>query len=237
MSDVKDLWVYLAEQPLLWLTVTLSAYTIADWVSSLAKRHPLINPVVIATALIIVALSLSDTDYETYFGGAQFVHFMLGPATVALAIPLVDNLGQIRRSIIPIALALVAGSSTAIVTAVGTAWALGAPHALLMSLAPKSVTTPIAMGLSDTLGGIPSLTAVLVIATGVFGAITVAPLMNLLRIRDSAARGFAVGLASHGMGTARAFQVNALAGTFAGLAMGLNGLMTALLAPLLAGLL
>ncbi|PTW61521.1 putative murein hydrolase (TIGR00659 family) [Breoghania corrubedonensis] len=236
MANVEKLWVYLAETPLLWLAITLTAYTFADWISSLAKRHPLVNPIVIATGLIIAALSVSHTDYKTYFGGAQFVHFMLGPATVALAIPLVDNLSQIRRSVIPISLALVAGSATAILSAVGTAWLFGAPHNLLMSLAPKSVTTPIAMGLSETLGGIPSLTAVLVVATGIFGAITVTPLMNLMRINDPAARGFAVGLTSHGMGTARAFQVNALAGTFAGLAMGLNGLMTALLAPLLAGL-
>ncbi|WP_321337835.1 LrgB family protein [Breoghania sp.] len=233
MTSVENLWVYLHETPLLWLTITLAAYTIADSVSVLARRHPISNPIIIATALIIAALVMTGTDYKTYFGGAQFVHFILGPATVALAIPLVDNFKQIRRAAIPITLALVAGSATAIITAVGTAWLLGAPHELLMSLAPKSVTTPIAMGLSETLGGLPSLTAVLVVTTGIFGAIAVAPLMNVLKITDPAARGFAVGLASHGMGTARAFQANVLAGSFAGLAMGLNGLMTALLVPLL----
>ncbi len=233
MTSVENLWVYLHETPLLWLTITLAAYTIADSVSVLARRHPISNPIIIATALIIVALVMTGTDYKTYFSGAQFVHFILGPATVALAIPLVDNFKQIRRAAIPITLALVAGSATAIITAVGTAWLLGAPHELLMSLAPKSVTTPIAMGLSETLGGLPSLTAVLVVTTGIFGAIAVAPLMNVLKITDPAARGFAVGLASHGMGTARAFQANVLAGSFAGLAMGLNGLMTALLVPLL----
>ncbi len=233
MTNVESLWVYLHETPLLWLTVTLAAYTIADGISARAGRRPIANPIVIATALIIAALLATDTDYKTYFSGAQFVHFILGPATVALAIPLVDNFRQIRRAAVPITLALVAGSATAIVTAVGTAWLLGAPHELLMSLAPKSVTTPIAMGLSQTLGGLPSLTAVLVVATGIFGAITVTPLMNLLKVTDPAARGFAVGLASHGMGTARAFQANVLAGSFAGLAMGLNGLMTALLVPLL----
>ncbi|WP_321339821.1 LrgB family protein [Breoghania sp.] len=233
MTNVESLWVYLHETPLLWLTVTLAAYTIADGISARAGRRPIANPIVIATALIIAALLATDTDYKTYFSGAQFVHFILGPATVALAIPLVDNFKQIRRAAVPITLALVAGSATAIVTAVGTAWLLGAPHELLMSLAPKSVTTPIAMGLSQTLGGLPSLTAVLVVATGIFGAITVTPLMNLLKVTDPAARGFAVGLASHGMGTARAFQANVLAGSFAGLAMGLNGLMTALLVPLL----
>ena len=233
MTSVENLWVYLHETPLLWLTVTLAAYTIADGISVLARRHPISNPIIMATGLIVAALVVTGTDYKTYFSGAQFVHFILGPATVALAIPLVDNFKQIRRAAIPITLALFAGSATAIITAVGTAWLLGAPHELLMSLAPKSVTTPIAMGLSETLGGLPSLTAVLVVTTGIFGAIAVTPLMNVLKITDPAARGFAVGLASHGMGTARAFQANVLAGSFAGLAMGLNGLMTALLVPLL----
>ncbi|MDJ0929927.1 LrgB family protein [Breoghania sp.] len=141
MVNVEKLWVYLAEQPLMWLAVTLTAYTIADWIALRAKRHPLVNPVVISTAIIVLVLSLSGTDYKTYFSGAQFVHFMLGPATVALAIPLVDNLPQIRRAVIPIMLALTAGSATAIVSAVGTAWLFGAPRNLLMSLAPKSVTT------------------------------------------------------------------------------------------------
>ncbi len=233
MTRVTDIWVYLAEKPLLWLTVTLAAYALADWLSARADRHPLANPVIIAAALVIVALKLSGTDFTSYFEGAQFVHFMLGPATVALAVPLVENLDRVRKAALPILLALFAGSATAIVSAVAVGWALGAPRDLLMSLAPKSVTTPIAMGLAEALGGIPTLTAVLVITTGVFGAMIVTPLMDALQCRDPAARGFAVGLAAHGIGTARAFQVNEVAGAFAGLAMGLNGLATALLMPLL----
>lgn len=237
MTRVTDIWVYLAEQPLLWLTVTLAAYAVADWISARCKRSPLANPVVIAAGLVIVALKLSDTDFGTYFEGAQFVHFMLGPATVALAVPLVENIDRVRKAALPIVLALFAGSTTAIITAVAVGWALGAPRELLMSLAPKSVTTPIAMGLSETLGGIPTLTAVLVIATGVLGAVIITPLMNAIGCKDPAARGFAVGLAAHGIGTARAFQVSEIAGAFAGLAMGLNGLATALLMPLLAQIL
>ena len=187
-------------------------------------------------ALVIAALEVSGTPFEAYFEGAQFVHFLLGPATVALAIPLVENWDRVRRSLVPILIALVAGSLTAIVTAVGTAALLGAPRPILASIAEKSVTTPIAMGISEQIGGIPSLTAVLVILTGVLGAILVTPLMDALRVRDYAARGFAAGVASHGIGTARAFQVNDLAGTFSGLAMGLNGILTAMLVPLLAGL-
>ncbi|MEP2743307.1 LrgB family protein, partial [Bauldia litoralis] len=135
---------------------------------------------------------------------------------------------------LPILIALVAGSVTAVGSAVGIGTLLGASPPILASLAGKSVTTPIAMGIAEQLGGIPTLTAVLVIFTGVLGAVMVTPVMNLLRIRDYAARGFAAGVAAHGIGTARAFQVNELAGTFAGLAMGLNGILTALLVPILA---
>ncbi len=234
MNPATDLWVYLAASPLFWLALTLAAYVVADRIARHFNRHPLANPVVIAVALVIAALQVSATPFETYFEGAQFVHFLLGPATVALAIPLVENWSRVKRSAVPIAVALVAGSITAVGTAVGIGALLGARPAILASLAGKSVTTPIAMGIAEQLGGIPTLTAVLVIFTGVLGAVMVTPLMNALRIRDFAARGFAAGVGAHGIGTARAFQVNELAGTFAGLAMGLNGILTALIVPLLA---
>jgi predicted murein hydrolase (TIGR00659 family) len=236
MTEFVDIWVYLSTSPLLWLTVTLAAYAIADRVARALNRHPLANPVVIAVALVITALSVSNTPFDTYFDGAQFVHFLLGPATVALAVPLVENLAKVRRALLPMAAALIAGSLTAIVSAVGVAALMGASPEILASLAPKSVTTPIAMGVAERLGGIPTLTAVLVISTGIIGAMLVTPLMNLLRVRDYAARGFAVGIAAHGIGTARAFQVDPVAGTFAGLAMGLNGVVTAVLAPFIATL-
>ena len=236
MSKAAGLWVYLATSPLLWLTLTLAAYAVADAIARAFKRHPLANQVIIAVAVVIAALEISKTPFDVYFEGAQFVHFLLGPATVALAIPLVENWERVKRSVVPILIALAAGSLTAIVTAVGTAALLGAPPPIMASIAEKSVTTPIAMGIAEQIGGIPSLTAVLVILTGVLGAILVTPLMDALKVRDHAARGFAAGVASHGIGTARAFQVNDLAGTFSGLAMGLNGILTALLVPLLAGL-
>ena len=236
MTTAHGLWVYLSTSPLLWLTLTLAAYAIADTVNKAFRRHPLANQVIIAVALVIAALEISKTPFDTYFEGAQFVHFLLGPATVALAVPLVENWERVKRSLVPIAIALAAGSLTAIVTAVGTAALLGAPRPILASIAEKSVTTPIAMGIAEKIGGIPSLTAVLVILTGILGAILVTPLMDMLKVHDDAARGFAAGVASHGIGTARAFQVNDLAGTFSGLAMGLNGILTAILVPLLAGL-
>jgi len=237
VTGLTDIWVYLAATPLLWLAATLAAYTIADWLSAKAGRHPLVNPVVIAAALLIGLLEASGTDFATYFEGAQFVHFLLGPATVALAVPLWRNLQAVRSALVPMLAALVAGSLTAVASAVAVAWLLGAPREMLASIAPKSVTAPIAMGLAETLGGVPTLTAVLVVTTGIIGAVLVTPLMNALRIRDFAARGFAAGVTAHGIGTARAFQVNELAGTFAGIGMGLNGALTALLVSALALLL
>ena len=233
-SSVADIWVYLAASPLWWLTVTLAAYALGERISIRSGRHPLANPVVIAAALLIALLLATGTDYAAYFSGAQFVHFLLGPATVALAIPLYRNLERVRAAFLPMAVALAAGSVTAIASVVAVAWVLGAPRDVILSLAPKSVTAPIAMSLSQSIGGIPTLTAVLVIATGIIGAMIVTPLMNALKLKDFAARGFAAGLAAHGIGTARAFQVDPLAGTFAGIAMGLNGAITALIVTALA---
>jgi predicted murein hydrolase (TIGR00659 family) len=226
-----SLWVYLSTSPLLWLTVTFVAWLAADTLARRSGRNPLVNPVLIAVVLVGTLLKLTGTDYKVYFGGAQFVHFLLGPATVALALPLHRNWPLVRRNLLPMAAALVVGSLTAIASALAIAASFGVPRSVLVSLAPKSVTAPVAMAISEGLGGEPALTAVLVIATGIVGAVMVTPLMNAMGIRNFAARGFAVGLASHGIGTARAFAVDPVAGTFAGLAMGLNAIMTALVAP------
>jgi predicted murein hydrolase (TIGR00659 family) len=232
MRDPAQIWSYLSQGQLLWLAVTLVAYTLGDMVFRASGRTPLANPVLIAVALIGSLLWLTATPYQTYFDGAQFVHFMLGPATVALALPLHANLAAVRRSAWPMLAALVAGSLTAVVTALTIAWALGAPAGVLASLAPKSATAPVAIGIAEAVGGAPTLTAVLVILTGLTGALIATPLLNALGLRDWRARGFAVGVAAHGLGTARAFQVNEAAGAFAGIGMGLNAVMTALLAPL-----
>jgi predicted murein hydrolase (TIGR00659 family) len=222
-GDVFDLWVYLARTPLLWLTVTILVYCLCDRISAALHRAPIANPVLMAMCLVGVLVKATGTPYATYFNGAQFIHFLLGPATVALGIPLYQNRHLVMKSIIPMACALLAGSTTAKVSA----------DAIVTSIAPKSVTAAVAMGISSRLGGDPALTAVLVILTGILGAIIVTPLLNALRITDKRARGFAAGLAAHGIGTARAFQVDPLAGTFAGIAMGLNALLTAVIVPLL----
>jgi predicted murein hydrolase (TIGR00659 family) len=228
---VLDVWVYLGASPLLWLTATLFAYIAAFLLYRRAGFNPLLNPVALAVAMLVAVLWATGAEYRTYFDGAQFVHFLLGPATVALAVPLYTHFARVRRAALPMLAALIAGSLTAIVSAVAIAPLLGGSAQTIASLAPNSVTTPIAMGIAEQIGGLPSLTAVLVILTGIVGAMSAGPLFNLFGIRDWRARGFAIGIAAHGIGTARAFQVNEMAGTFAGIAMGLNGLVTAILAP------
>ena len=235
MSDVDfSLWVYLSRTPLLWLSVTLLAYGMTDAFSKKLNRHPLANPVLLAILIIAGLLRLTGTPYRTYFEGAQFIHFLLGPATVALAFPLYEHRETVKRALLPMMVALIAGSITAFVSAVWIASILGIPRSMLLSLAPKSVTAGVAMGITEQLGGDPALTAVLVILNGITGAILATPLLNALGIKDWRARGLAVGLAAHGIGTARAFQVHPIAGTFAGIAMGLNALLTAILVPLAA---
>jgi predicted murein hydrolase (TIGR00659 family) len=231
---LDEIWVYLGTTPLLGLTATLLAYLLAFRLYQRLAFNPLANPVLISVVLLVTLLLATGTPYRTYFEGAQFVHFLLGPATVALAVPLFDQRDKLKRLALPLALGLAAGVVTAIVSAIGIAWLLGASRETLLSLAPKSVTTPIAMGIAEKIGGLPSLTAVLVILTGMTGAIVARPLLNWLRIDAHPVRGFALGVASHGIGTARAFQVSEEMGAFAGLAMGLTALVTAVVAPWLA---
>ena len=233
MTEVATLWSYLAAAPLTWLTLTFVAYLGAATVSQALRQTPLANPVLLSVVAVALVLMLTGTDYATYFEGAQFIHFLLGPATVALAVPLMDTRATMRRVAVPIALALVAGSFVAAVSAILLAQAFGLPDTVILSLSPKSTTAPVALGISEAVGGIPTLTAVLVILTGIIGAIVVTPMMTLLRVRDWRARGFAAGVAAHGIGTARAFQVNETAGAFAGIGMALNALLTSIIVPVL----
>ncbi len=233
MTELRDIWVYLAASPLLHLTLTLVAFRAGLFVYRWFKSNPLFNPVLIAIAIVVTILLATGTSYQTYFQGAQFVHFLLGPATVVLAVPLYRQVERVKQSGVAIMASLIAGSLTAAASAAGIAWLLGSGRDALASIAPKSATAPVAMGIAERLGGLPSLTAVLVILTGVLGAMLGPPLMNRLGVKDKAARGFALGVASHGIGTAQALQAGEVAGAFAGLAMGLNALATAVLVPVL----
>jgi predicted murein hydrolase (TIGR00659 family) len=234
-THLEQIWVYLSASPLFGLTMTLIAYGIAYRVYLWGKSNPLLNPVVTAVLLLITLLVLTDTSYQDYFEGGQFVHFLLGPATVALAIPLYRQVGKLKALWLPVLVALLVGVTVGGISAVGIAWLLGADAQILLSLAPKSVTAPVAMGIAERIGGIPSLTAVLVVMTGVVGAVLGTKWFDLLRIRDDSVRGIAMGVAAHGIGTARAFQVSAEMGAFAGLAMALSAFTASVILPWLVG--
>ncbi len=237
MSHPVSIWVYLSASPLLGLALTLVVYAAADVLAKRFGSPALLNPVLLAIVTIVIVLKLTNTPYERYFEGGQFVHFLLGPATVALAIPLYRNLALIRKSALAIIVAIVIGSVTAAVSGALIARALGAPPIVVHSLIPKAVTTPIAMGMSQQMGGLPSLTAALVILSGITGAIFATVLWPTGGQPDYASRGVAIGTAAHGIGTARALIIDPTMGAFAGLAMGLNALVSSLLVPIVVALL
>ncbi len=232
IPHLDTLWVYMAGSPLLWLTATLLAYRIALFIYECSGRSGLANPVAISVALLVLVLLITDTPYAVYFNGAQFVHFLLGPVTVALAIPLYHQLAKLRRNWFALLAGALAGGVAGIASSMSIAWALGASPLTMLSLAPKSVTMPIAMGVTEKIGGLPTLTAVMVMLTGVFGAGVAHYVFKAFKIEDEATCGFALGATAHGVGTARAFQVSAEMGAFSGLAMGVCGILTALLLPL-----
>ncbi|NEX22810.1 LrgB family protein [Thiorhodococcus mannitoliphagus] len=228
-----DIWVYLSTSPLLHLTLTLLAYLAGDWLFRRSGRKALFNPVLLSILMLVTVLTATGTRYETYFEGAQFVHFMLGPATVALAIPLYRHLDLVRRLWLPILVSIVTGAVVSVTSTILIADWLGASRQTLISLAPKSVTAPVAMGITEKVGGLPSLTAALVVLTGVLGAVIGPAVLAAVRVRDDRARGLALGLSAHGIGTARAFQIGSLAGAFSALAMGLTAMASAFVLPAL----
>lgn len=232
-ASVIALWEKLSAGSLLWFAMTLLIYLGGSWLYRRTNAFALFHPVLVAMVMLVAVLKLTGTPYSTYFAGTSFLHFLLGPATVALAVPLARATQRIEQLLIPILITLFVGSITAIVSAWGIAYALGASSPTLISFLPKSVTTPIAMGIAEKIGGEPAIAAIFVIVTGVFGAAVGQNVLDICRIREPAARGFAMGLAAHGVGTARAFQMHEESGAFSGLAMGLNGVLTAILVPLL----
>lgn len=227
----------LLTNPALWLCATLLAYAFGMWVYKKSGYKTICTPLLISIVVLVVALEVTGTDYKTYFEGGQYINFLLGPATVALAVPLYEQRLRLAKMWIALSCGLFVGGTVAIVSAVVIAGALGASRETMISLAPKSVTVPIAMAVSEHLGGIPALTAALVVITGVTGALLARTVLALLREKDDAVRGFSIGLVAHGVGTATAFQMNRDTGAFSGLAMGLTGLFTAFAAPVLLPLL
>jgi predicted murein hydrolase (TIGR00659 family) len=241
MREFVDLWVYLSSTPLFGLTATLAVYLGAQAVYLRMGQAPLANPVLWTVVVLAGGLQIFGVPYQTYFSGAQFIHFLLGPAVVALAWPLWVRRAELRARWPRLLWAALLGGGSAAASAVLLAWAFGLPHEVVLSLAPKSVTAPVAMGISEAIGGIPSLSAVFAVLTGLVGALSGKYLFDLLRIpRDEfgwATRGFALGTVSHGIGAARAIQVNADAGAYAGLALGVQVILSSLLIPLVFALL
>lgn len=236
MPNFVALWVYLASKPLFGLTATLVVYVLAMGAYRRAGQAAWANPVLWSMLVLASALLLTGVDYETYFAGAQFIHFLLGPAVVALGRPLFERLGELRRHWHRILLAALVGGTVAAVAAVGLGWWLDLPREVLLSLAPKSVTAPVAMGIAEKIGGVPALAAFFAVPTGVIGAVSARQLYTLMGLGTSEEewrmRGFGLGTASHGIGAAHALQVHPSAGAYAGLALGLQVLLAALLMPL-----
>ena len=236
MHSFVELWVYLSATPLFGLTATVVTYVLAQALYLRANQAPWANPVLWTVLALATVLTLSGTPYPSYFSGAQFIHFLLGPAVVALAWPLWQRRAELRQRALAVLVAALAGGAAATGSAVGLGWALGLPAPVLRSLAPKSVTAPVAMGIAEQIGGIPALAAVFAVLTGLVGAVCAKYLFDTLRITDPQVRGYALGTTSHGIGAARALQVHPDAGAYAALALGVQALLASLLMPLLARL-
>ncbi len=232
LPAIHEIWVYLSGSPLLALVLTLSAYQAGVMIYERAGRHPAANPVAIAILIVAAVITAIDMPYAKYFEGAQFVHFLLGTATVALAVPIYKGLDALRGRILPLLAALLAGGATSIASAVGVAKLLGADAAIVGGFWAKSVTAPIAMGVAERIHVSPTLTAVFAVTTGILGAVLVRFVLDAVGAKKWWQRGFAVGVAAHGIGTSRAFSVHPEAGTYASLGMGLHGVLGAVLIPL-----
>lgn len=234
MNDhLVQAWTGLVHSPLLGITLTLGAYQVSRVLWRHSRGYSLLNPVLVAITIVAAVLLLLRIPYADYRNGASYISFLLGPATVALALPLHRQAARIREAGLPIVLGIIAGTITAVVVALAVATALGGDFTLARTLAPKSVTTPVAISLAQSVGGIPELAAVFTILTGIIGAVAAPAVLNLLGIGDQRIRGLAIGMSSHGIGTSRAVQENPVAGAFSALAMALTALSTAVALPLL----
>ncbi len=232
MQNFVELWVYLSATPLFGLTATIITYVLAHSAYTRLNQAPWANPVLWTVLLLAALLTISETPYPTFFSGAQFIHFLLGPAVVALAWPLWQRRLEVRSRAGAILIAALVGGAAAAASVAAIGYALGLPEEVLLSLVPKSVTAPVAMGIAEKIGGIPALAAVFTVLTGLVGAVSGKYLFDLLNIESWATRGFALGTAAHGIGAARALQVHPDAGAYAGLALGLQVLLAATLLPL-----
>ena len=222
----------LYHSPFFGITLTLFAYILASKIYTYAKMNPFCNPVLIATVLIVCLMRITDIAYTQYMEGAKLLQFLLGPATVALAIPLYHQIGKLKKIWALSLCVLIVG----VVFSAGSIYIMAsfftADEAILLSFTTKSITAPVAMGVSQEIGGSPSLSIVFTLITGVTGAIMYPKIFEWIGVKDDSIRGFAIGMNAHGIGTARAFQCSQEAGAFSGLAMGLSAFFAAVILPL-----
>ena len=216
--------------PIILLAITFGIYYVARQIQKWTG-WVVLNPILITIAALIALLQLTGISYETYEQGGQYIDFWLKPAIVALGVPLYQNLGQIRRQLLPILMSQLVGCLVGIVSVTLIASALGASHEVIVSLAPKSVTTPIAMEVCKTSGGIPSLTAAIVVIVGLFGAIFGFKILEVWHVHNPFSQGISMGTAAHAVGTSRAMEKGEIYGAYSSLGLILNGVLTALLTP------
>jgi len=229
----QDFWHALQHRVLFGLLLTLVTYQLGLWLYQYSGRKLLLHPLIISVIAISATLQLIDLPYAQYLKANELLYFLLGPATVALAIPLHQEFHNLRKLALPALLTVLIGGSFAAAAAVAIAWALGGSDIVLLSLSPKSVTTPIALSISTTINALPSLTTAAVVVTGIAGVLMSPLAFYLLRLHDPRLQGIVLGINAHAVGTARSFEINPSMGAFASLAMGLTGTFTALLLPYL----
>ena len=216
--------------PIILLAITFGIYYVARQIQK-RTGWVVLNPILITIVALIALLQLTGISYETYEQGGQYIDFWLKPAIVALGVPLYQNLGQIRRQLLPILMSQLVGCLVGLVSVTLIASALGASHEVIVSLAPKSVTTPIAMEVCKTSGGIPSLTAAIVVIVGLFGAIFGFKILEVWHVHNPFSQGISMGTAAHAVGTSRAMEKGEIYGAYSSLGLILNGVLTALLTP------
>ncbi|MCR1810609.1 LrgB family protein [Sulfurospirillum sp. hDNRA2] len=230
--NVDALMAYITSTPLTWIIITMSAYKAGILIYEKTGKHALLQPIVIAYVIMLPILIIAHIPYKQYFESVSILHFFLGPATVALALPLYKNLKLIRAYLLPIFITLFAGGIFTILSAVGILWLLGASKITMLSMTTKSVTAPITLITAQDIGANASLAIGFVVITGLLGALFGTFVFKLLKIKHDAAKGFALGLISHAVGTARAFEISENAAAFSALAMGLIGVLIAVFLPI-----
>lgn len=230
--NIDALIEYLNTTPLVWLIITLGAFKIGIIIYEKFNKNTFLQPIIVSYFIIMTLIFLTNTSYERYFESVQIIHFFLGTATVALALPLYKNLKYIKELILPIVLTLVVAGTFSIVFTLLLLWLFDAQLSTILSMTTKSVTAPIAIITSQQIGAIPSLAVGFIIITGILGALFGNMIFKVLKIKHDSSKGFALGLVSHAIGTARAIEISEKAGAFSALAMGLVGVLTAIVLPL-----